>query len=92
MTYDYQIQREEDDPPCIEEVFACRCGFPQCRGTMLWPPDPPKRPKRKPKRKPAATKRTRQARNGGREAANTGRRGRNSKQARGTARKSSRRR
>jgi len=92
MTYDYQIQREEDDPPGIEEVFACRCGFPQCRGTMLWPPDPPKRPKRKPKRKPAATKRTRQARNGGREAANTGRRGRNSKQARGTARKSSRRR
>lgn len=43
MTYDYQIQREEDDPPGIEEVFACRCGFPQCRGTMLWPPDPPKK-------------------------------------------------
>jgi len=41
MTYDYQIQREDDDPPGIDEVFACRCGFPQCRGTMLWPSDPP---------------------------------------------------
>ena len=41
MTYDYQIQREADDPPGIEGVFACRCGFPECRGTMLSPPDPP---------------------------------------------------
>ena len=55
MTYDYQIQREEDDPPGIDEVFACRCGFPQCRGTMLWPPDPKpaRRPKRKAKQKTA---------------------------------------
>ena len=92
MTYDYQIQREEDDPPGIDEVFACRCGFPQCRGTMLWPPDPPKSAKRKPKRKPAAKKRTRQARNGGPGAGSTGGRGRNTKRARGTAGKSSRRR
>ena len=40
LTYDYQIQREDDDPPDIDEIFACRCGFPKCRGTMLWPPDP----------------------------------------------------
>jgi len=86
MTYDYQIQREEDDPPGIEEVFACRCGFPQCRGTMLWPPDPPKqRRKRKAKRQPAAAKRTRQARD-------TARRDRDSRRTRGTAGKSSRRR
>lgn len=38
MTYDYQIQREDDDPPGIDEVFACRCGAPRCRGSMLWPP------------------------------------------------------
>jgi uncharacterized protein len=38
LTYDYQIQREPDDPPDIDEVFACRCGFKSCRGTMLWPP------------------------------------------------------
>ncbi len=37
LTYDYQIQREDDDPENIDEVFACRCGFPNCRGTMLWP-------------------------------------------------------
>ena len=78
MTYDYQIQREEDDPPGIEEVFACHCGFPQCRGTMLWPADPPKR-------KPAARKRTRQAHDKGRRRTDT-------RRARGTARKSSRRR
>jgi uncharacterized protein len=39
LTYDYQIQREEDDPPDVDEIFACRCGSPQCRGTMLWPPE-----------------------------------------------------
>ncbi|MBV8742100.1 MAG: SET domain-containing protein-lysine N-methyltransferase [Sinobacteraceae bacterium] len=37
LTYDYQIQREDDDPENIDEVFACRCGFANCRGTMLWP-------------------------------------------------------
>jgi hypothetical protein len=37
LTYDYQIQRDDDDPDNVDEVFACRCGFPQCRGTMLWP-------------------------------------------------------
>lgn len=59
MTYDYQIQREDDDPPGIDEVFACRCGFPQCRGTMLWPSDPPKaaRPAKRTKRT-RRTKRT----------------------------------
>jgi uncharacterized protein len=38
LTYDYQIRREADDPPDIDEIFACRCGGPSCRGTMLWPP------------------------------------------------------
>ena len=93
MTYDYQIQREEDDPPGIEEIFACRCGFPQCRGTMLWPPDPPKQRRRKrasrvqPRQtqRPPPAKRTRQAREAGKRGRDTGR-------ARGTAGKSSRRR
>ena len=85
MTYDYQIQREDDDPPGIDEVFACRCGFPECRGTMLWPPDPPKPPGRRRKPRPAARERTRQARTTGQQRRNTGR-------ARGTARKASRRR
>jgi SET domain-containing protein len=38
LTYDYQIQREADDPPDIDVIFACRCGRPRCRGTMMWPP------------------------------------------------------
>jgi SET domain-containing protein len=38
LTYDYQIQREAGDPPDIDAVFACRCGLPGCRGTMMWPP------------------------------------------------------
>ncbi|HSY06479.1 MAG TPA: SET domain-containing protein-lysine N-methyltransferase [Steroidobacteraceae bacterium] len=37
LTYDYQIQRESDDPPDIDAIFACRCGFSGCRGTMLGP-------------------------------------------------------
>ena len=91
LTYDYQIQREEDDPPGIEEVFACRCGFAQCRGTMLWPPDPPKhRRRRKTKRQPPATKRTRQARDAGERGRATGRG--TTGRRRGTAGKSSRRR
>jgi uncharacterized protein len=42
LAYDYQIQREKDDPPDVDQVFACRCGAKQCRGTMLWPPERPK--------------------------------------------------
>ena len=38
LTYDYQIAREPDDPPDVDQIFACRCGFEGCRGTMLWPP------------------------------------------------------
>jgi hypothetical protein len=57
MTYDYQIYKEEGDPENIDEVFACRCGFEQCRGTMLWPPEPKKkRPRAKPKAAPAKRK------------------------------------
>jgi uncharacterized protein len=37
LTYDYQIQREPDDPPDIDTIFACRCGHRRCRGSMLWP-------------------------------------------------------
>jgi hypothetical protein len=52
LTYDYQIQREDDDPDDIDEVFACRCGFAKCRGTMLWPTE--RKPKKKAKAKAKA--------------------------------------
>jgi hypothetical protein len=53
MTYDYQIYKEEGDPENIDEVFACRCGFANCRGTMLWPPEPKKKRSRPQKAAPA---------------------------------------
>ena len=56
MTYDYQIYKEEGDPENIDEVFACRCGFANCRGTMLWPPEPRKKRSRA-KQKAAPAKR-----------------------------------
>jgi SET domain-containing protein len=43
LHYDYQIQREASDPPDIEEIFGCRCGAKECRGTMLAPPEKPRR-------------------------------------------------
>ena len=37
LAYDYQIERDPDDPPNVDEVFACRCGAAKCRGSMLVP-------------------------------------------------------
>jgi hypothetical protein len=64
MTYDYQIYKEEGDPENIDEVFACRCGFEQCRGTMLWPPEPKKKRSRA-KQKAAPAKRSAAGKTGG---------------------------
>lgn len=58
LGYDYEIGREKSDPPNVDEIFACRCGSPKCRGTMLWPPvDPRKKKKAKRKTRAAATRR-----------------------------------
>jgi SET domain-containing protein len=54
LNYDYQIGREKGDPPNVDEIYACRCGSPKCRGTMLWPP---RRPKKKQKAAKARSKR-----------------------------------
>jgi SET domain-containing protein len=35
LSYDYQIQRDRDDAPNVDEIFACRCGAKECRGSML---------------------------------------------------------
>ena len=43
LAYDYQIQRDTDDAPDVDEVFACRCGADRCRGSML---EAPKRPRK----------------------------------------------
>jgi hypothetical protein len=59
LGYDYEIGREKDDPPNVDEIYACRCGSPQCRGTMLWPPKKETAPRRK---KPKAKKPARKSR------------------------------
>ena len=46
LAYDYQIQREHGDPPNIDAIYGCCCGAPACRGTMLAPPELPKRRRR----------------------------------------------
>ena len=53
LGYDYEIGREPDDPDEVDEIFACRCGSPKCRGTMLWPPE---RTDKKGKKKASAKK------------------------------------
>ncbi len=53
LGYDYEIGREKDDPPNVDEIYACRCGSPKCRGTMLWPA---KKPAAARKKKPARKK------------------------------------
>ncbi|MBX3223377.1 MAG: SET domain-containing protein-lysine N-methyltransferase [Labilithrix sp.] len=47
IVYDYLITRASDDPPDVERIFACRCGAPTCRGTMLAPRKKPKARKKK---------------------------------------------
>lgn len=35
LAYDYRIERDADDPPDVDAVFACHCGAAACRGSML---------------------------------------------------------
>jgi hypothetical protein len=58
LGYDYEIGREKDDPPNVDEIFACRCGSPKCRGTMLWPAKDPRKKKAVAKKKAAPVKST----------------------------------
>jgi uncharacterized protein len=42
LSYDYQIQRDPEDAPEVDVIFACRCGAPSCRGSMLEPRKKPR--------------------------------------------------
>lgn len=53
LNYDYEIQRDADDPKNVDEVFACRCGAAKCRGSMLEAAKP-KRARRTPAKRKAA--------------------------------------
>ena len=37
LTYDYNLELEEDYLPSWRQVYECRCGAAGCRGTMLDP-------------------------------------------------------
>ncbi len=42
LGFEYNIGREDDDPPNVDEIYACRCGARRCRGTILWPAKRPR--------------------------------------------------
>ena len=68
LAYDYQIQRDSDDAPNVDEVFACRCGAKNCRGSMLEAAKKPRKPVHRAPARAAAKKsaaRKRVARRGG---------------------------
>lgn len=54
LVYDYNIGRDPDDPPNVEQIFGCRCGSASCRGTMVTPLEKKRSPS--PKRKKAAAR------------------------------------
>jgi uncharacterized protein len=57
LAYDYSIQRDDDDPPDVDVVFACRCGAKDCRGSMLEAPKKKRKPaKKSPKKKATRAK------------------------------------
>jgi SET domain-containing protein len=37
LAIEYNIGREDDDVPNVDEIYACHCRSRRCRGTMLWP-------------------------------------------------------
>src|SRR3954453_12615281 len=42
LLYDYQYERTEDHTEEDEKFYACRCGSPKCRGSILAPKPTPK--------------------------------------------------
>lgn len=43
LLYDYAYERGDETSDADEKLYACRCGSPRCRGTILAPPEPPKK-------------------------------------------------
>jgi len=51
LFYDYGLIIDEPYTKKLKAEYACWCGAPSCRGTMLSPKDEPKKKKKKAKRK-----------------------------------------
>ena len=43
LAYDYAYERTEEHTEADEKLYACRCGSPKCRGSILAPPPKKKR-------------------------------------------------
>lgn len=62
LLYDYQYERDGEPEESWDSLYACYCGTPSCRGTIL-KPEKKKRKRARPKRRPTkgATKKKRQS-------------------------------
>lgn len=47
LVYDYAYERAEGMDEESEQLYVCRCGAKNCRGTILAPPKPPARARKK---------------------------------------------
>jgi SET domain-containing protein len=47
LAYDYAYERVEGMDEESEQLYMCRCGAKNCRGTILAPPKPPPRARKK---------------------------------------------
>ena len=47
LAYDYQYERTDEHTTQDEQFYACRCGAPGCRGTILAPKKKPRKRKKK---------------------------------------------
>ena len=60
LTYDYAYERNDDHDVESERLYACHCGAPNCRGTILAPRKEPRKGTKK--RGTKRAKRTRRSR------------------------------
>lgn len=47
LSFDYSLNRSDEDTRDVERIYACRCGEPSCRGSMLEPLPPPRAARRR---------------------------------------------
>ena len=52
LAYDYQYERTGENDDELEKFYICRCGSPQCRGTIMKPAPKKERPPGKRSRPP----------------------------------------
>jgi hypothetical protein len=53
LAYDYQYERTGENDDELEKFYICKCGSPNCRGTIMKPETPKRRRRRNHSRKKA---------------------------------------